>query len=114
MSEAQIDQPNFDWIPFFGELAAALVEYRAKQQELIDFLKQLRDDGHHVIFLEDMDEHGNRFLLKQIDGFTFFSNFNRGITTQKRVRMLEAMRTHFRLSCATPDDFPGVPLVNNQ
>lgn len=70
------------WIPFYEELGEKLVHYRSRQQELIDFLEDLRSQGLPITPLIDRDDSGNRFLLTEIDPFTFFGVFNRGITLE--------------------------------
>ncbi len=105
---------TFDWIPFYEELANKLVLYQPRQQELIDFLEELRAQGLKITPLEDKDETGRRFVLREIDPFTFFGSFNRGIVTETRVRILQAMKSRFGVSAPVPSDFTGVPVLNNQ
>jgi hypothetical protein len=54
------DTDEFDWIPFYEELADRLVPFRTQQQQLIDFLRELRAEGLKILSLEDEDEAGNR------------------------------------------------------
>ena len=105
---------TFDWIPFYEELADALVRYRTKQQELIQFLEKLRADGLTITPQEDKDESGRRFPLAEIDPFTFFGSFNRGIVKETRIRILQAAKAEFNIVAPAPSDFAGVPIVNNQ
>jgi 5-methylcytosine-specific restriction enzyme B len=105
---------DFEWIPFYRELAQALVPYRAKQAELIQFLTDLHTGGLIGISLEDKDANGSRFPLVEIDGFTFFANFNRGISPDKRTAIVRRVKERFRIQADVPRDFSGVPLVNNQ
>jgi hypothetical protein len=48
--------------------------------------------------LEDKDKTGRRFPLGEIDPFTVFSTFNRGITNENRVRMAARLRTKFAIT----------------
>ena len=105
---------GFDWVPFYEELASNLVAYRSRQKELIDFLEQLRAQGFTITPLEDKDESGRRFLLTEIDPFTFFGSFNRGIVADTRIRILEAMKSRFGVGAPVPSSFSGIPTLNNQ
>jgi len=107
-------QDNFDWIPFYKELATKLVAYRDRQKELIDFLEQLRSQGFTITRFEDQDQNGRRFPLSEIDPFTFFGSFNRGIVNEMRVRILDAVKSRFGVTAQVPRAFSGIPTLNNQ
>src|ERR1700722_11554643 len=107
------EQDSFDWVPFYRELADKLLAYRARQKELIEFLEQLRAQGLTITPLEDQDESGRRFLLTEIDPFTFFGSFNRGILSNTRIRILEAMKSRFGVNASVPSSFSGIPTLNN-
>jgi 5-methylcytosine-specific restriction protein B len=104
----------FDWIPFYEELAGKLLPFQERQQELIDFLETLRAQGLKITPLNDKDETGARFPLTQIDPFTFYGTFNRGIATASRVQILKAIKSKFGVTAAAPSDFSGIPILNNQ
>jgi 5-methylcytosine-specific restriction protein B len=104
----------FDWIPFFEELADKLVCFRTKQHEIVQFLEKLRADGLTITPLEDKDETGRRFPLAEIDPFTFFGSFNRGIVQETRISILQAAKEKFNVSAPVPTDFAGIPILNNQ
>jgi 5-methylcytosine-specific restriction protein B len=105
---------TFDWIPFFEELADKLVAFRSNQQELLQFLEGLRADGLTITPLGDKDETGRQFPLEEIDPFTFFGSFNRGILYQTQIRILQAVKAKFNLAAPVPRDLTGVPVLNNQ
>ena len=105
---------TFDWIPFFEELADKLVAFRSNQQELLQFLEGLRADGLTITPLGDKDETGRQFPLAEIDPFTFFGSFNRGILYQTQIRILQAAKAKFNLAAPVPRDLTGVPVLNNQ
>jgi 5-methylcytosine-specific restriction protein B len=105
---------TFDWIPFFEELADKLVAFRTKQHEIVQFLEKLRADGLTITPLDDKDETGRRFTLAEIDPFTFFGSFNRGIVQETRISILQAAKEKFNVSAPVPTDFAGIPILNNQ
>jgi len=104
---------SFTWIPFYEELATRLAGWEKRQGELIAFLETLRAEGYVITPLNDKDQEGARFLLKEIDPFTFFGVFNRGIGYEQRLAILVRMKQHFELQSELPEDFNGVPVLNN-
>ena len=114
MNKEAMTTYTFDWIPFYEELAEKLVVFRTKQQELLQFLEKLRADGLTITPLKDKDESGLMFPLAEIDPFTFFGSFNRGIVKETRVRILEEAKATFNVSAPVPTDFAGIPILNNQ
>src|ERR1041384_5943752 len=104
---------NFTWIPLYQELARELTRWEKRQSELISFLEDLRTQGFVITPLHDRDADGARSLLGEIDPFTFFGVFNRRITYDQRVAILQQMKAYFKLQSELPEDFDGVPLLNN-
>ncbi len=105
---------QFTWIPFYSELANELVNWQNRQQELIAFLEDLRAKDYKVTPLNDKDEEGERFLVKEIDPFTFMGVFNRGIREEYRIGILSEIKKYFNLQNDIPSDFQGIPVLNNQ
>jgi len=104
---------SFTWISFYQELAKKLAGWEKRQKELIAFLETLRTEGYVITPLNDKDNDGARFLLKEIDPFTFFGVFNRGIGYDQRLAILVRMKQHFELQGELPEDFNGIPVLNN-
>jgi 5-methylcytosine-specific restriction protein B len=105
---------TFTWIPLYRELANRLLDWEHRQTELIAMLEQLRADGVKVSPLNDRDEAGSSFLLKEIDPFTFFATFNRGIREKERLAILSGVKKLLGGTEPLPEDFAGIPIVNNQ
>jgi 5-methylcytosine-specific restriction protein B len=106
--------PQFTWIPCFGELAKKLVPFRHRQQELIELLEGLRAKGLTITPLGDKDAAGNPFIMTELDPFTFFGAFNRGITADKRNLIIAELSKFFGIKSPQPKDFDGIPILNNQ
>ncbi|MCL4298454.1 MAG: AAA family ATPase [Anaerolineae bacterium] len=104
---------HFTWIPIYQELANELANWQNRQEELITFLEGLRSQGYVITPLTDKDENGARFLLREIDPFTFFGVFNRSIRPEQRITILDQVKRHFSLQSGLPNDFAGVPTLNN-
>jgi 5-methylcytosine-specific restriction protein B len=105
---------SFSWIPFYEELASSIGAFRSRQGELVAYLQSLSKEDLKITPLLDKDARGERFLLEEIDPFTFFGVFNRRITYEARVEILRAVSTKFQIKSAVPKDFEGVPLLDNR
>lgn len=105
---------GFTWIPLYRELATHLAEWETRQPELIALLEKLREEGVKVTPFMDRDANGESFLIKEIDPFTFFATFNRGIKDKERLAILAGIRTYLGAQAPLPEDFSGIPIVNNQ
>lgn len=110
MTEAR----QFTWIPIYRELSQKLLEYRNRQPELVAILGEAEKQGIPTIYLEDMSGPNEWIPLQEIDPFTFFSCFNRGITEDNRRSILEVIKKKLNLKSAVPEDFTGLPIVNLQ
>jgi hypothetical protein len=104
----------FTWKPIYEELATKLLVYRERQNELLAWLHEMRDQGIPVVKLEDENPKDTTVPLTEIDPFSFFANFNRAIKNTHRVRCLEILKDKMGLSAPVPSDFDGIPVVNLQ
>lgn len=104
----------FSWIPFYTELADQLLPWRDRQLDLIELLTRLRNAGHPVPELKDVDKGGSRIALAEIDPFTVFALFNRGMTDAHRRDLAGALGAELGVTAPAPNDFAGIPVVHNQ
>lgn len=102
---------RFTWTPIYNELARKLLEWRHRQQELIEFLEKLRTQDLPITPLLDQDRNGQRFTMNVIDPFTFFGVFNRQIRVNHRFDIFRAMKEKFALESPLPADFHGIPIL---
>ena len=104
----------FSWIPMYSELANKLMLYRNRQSELIHIMDEIHALGVSAIKIEDYDKNGNVMPATEIDPFSFFANFSRGIKEANRIAILEFLKKRFELSSPLPSDFHGIPVANKQ
>jgi hypothetical protein len=104
---------QFTWVAAYKEIAERLRTYRTKQQELLGLISTLKSGGVQVISTEDQDDSGKTIPLDEIDPFTFFGNFNRGIKASTRIEIIRFIVENWKLTCSVPTDFTGVPVVHN-
>ena len=105
---------QFTWINIYQELADELKGWEPRQQELIAILEDLRAKGRPIISLLDRDSEGNQIPFEEIDPFTFFGVFNRGITDENRRAILADLKETFDLGSPVPQDFTGIPVLDNR
>jgi len=105
---------KFTWIPIYKELADRLVDWESRQTELIAFIQELRSHGLKVTPINDQDDQGVTLHLQEIDPFTFYGIFNRQITSIERISILREIKKKFDLTSPLPEDFDGIPVLNNQ
>jgi hypothetical protein len=104
----------FTWTPLYKELAKALLPFRNRQPELVRILDEIKQTGVPIIRLIDAPKPAAAPVLTTIDLFTFFACFNRGLTDQNRIAILNTLKVKFRLQSPVPSDFSGIPAVDNQ
>lgn len=104
---------TFSWIPLYTELAKELSQWQDRQADLLAFLENLRQQGYVITSFMDKGEDGERFPLTEIDPFTFYGVFTRGLRDEERVRILKEIKVYFHLQSALPQNFLGIPVLNN-
>ena len=100
---------NYSWIPFYTEFAEKLLEYKYKQPELIGLLKE--SFKQTKLSFPRIEEPGKP--EEHIDPFTVIGMFNKGISFDNRIALITALRNTFSIKAKVPDDFDGIPIVNN-
>jgi len=104
---------SFTWKPIYKELAKNILEYEDRQSELLQLLRDLESEDLPVV-ITDKDAPNKTIQLMEIDPLTFFAAFNRSLTDENRIAILKHCRKVFGLAAEVPEDFVGLPLVNNQ
>lgn len=100
---------QFKWVSFYTELAAKLLEYKADRGALVHKLQSAY--SNIGMELPKLEKHN---VPKDIDPFTVFGLFNKGITNANRITILGGIKEEFAVDAEVPDDFSGVPVLNNQ
>jgi len=112
--DQEINKDNklgFTWIPVYQEIARALLAYENRQSELIEMIRELEQEGLPMISLQDENSQGQTILLREIDPFTFFANWNRPISEAKRKEIIKRVQAFLNLPVNPPKDFWGIPIL---
>lgn len=99
---------KFTWIPFYTELAKKLLEFKNNRSDLVKIVYEL--DEKYVNFINNHDKS----QVFDIDFFSFFSIFNRGLTNENRKIICGFIKNKLNLSAEIPSDFDSIPLVDNR
>lgn len=99
---------QFEWINFYSEFATKLLEFKNNRAELIaDIQSAYSAINMKLPKLEREDS------IIDIDPFTVFGLFNKGITNANKIAILESFATVFNIKSKVPNNFDGIPVLNN-
>ncbi len=104
---------KFSWIPIYREIAEKLLEHENNQKGLIDIIRNIGEQGLPIISLIDKDQNDKEIQLTEIDPFTFFANWNRGVTDKNRIDIISKIQESLHIKINPPSDFIGIPVMNN-
>ena len=99
---------GFSWIEFYSEFATSLLNYTDDRASLIEKVKQIYINAK--MKLPTIEKENN---IVDIDPFTIFGLFNKGITNDNRIAILNQIKELFGISADVPTNFDGIPVLNN-
>lgn len=99
---------SFAWTDFYSELATALLGYADDRNSLIEKVKAIYANAS--MKLPTLERENN---IVDIDPFTVFGLFNKGISNDNRITILSQIKELFGISAPVPTDFDGIPVLNN-
>jgi len=109
------EHKRFRWARFYQAIADGLVTHAADRGRLIAFLQDLQPNVENLGLLSgDQFADGSKGFIQDIDPFTLFGLFNRGIKDSNRRAIAAALAQFFGVEEALPESFEGIPVLNNQ
>lgn len=103
-----MEQAEYTWTGFYSEFADKLLRYKNDRATLIAKLQKIYEAIK--IKMPKLDTNG---VPKDIDPFTVFGLFNKGITDTNRKKIIAGMASEFLIKAERPEDFDGIPVLNN-
>ncbi len=100
---------KFTWIPIYSEIAKAILAYKDDRKTLLSLIYKSIDE-EYISYLHDEDND----KLEDICPFTVMGIFNRGNTYDNRKLILSQFKAALGLSPEIPDDFSGIPTIDNR
>lgn len=104
-----MDTNKLTWVEFYTEFATRLLSYKNDRKNLIAKLQKVYQEIE--MKFPKMESDGT---ILDIDPFTIFGLFNKGITNDNRKLILGGIAKEFEISEDIPSDFDGIPVLNNQ
>lgn len=102
-----------DWADFYMEFADKLLEFKDNRALLIEKIQNVYSTLNVKLPSLECDESGNIIIPYDIDPFTIFALFNKQITDENRINIINQIKEEFSINSQIPNDFYGLPLVNN-
>lgn len=103
------NQKNMEWINFYSAFANELLKYENDRKTLLQKLIKVFNDLE--LNFQKLEEDGS---IIDIDPFTVFGLFNKGITNANRISIIRGLSKEFGLDKLTvPEAFDGIPVLNN-
>lgn len=99
---------NYNWIDFYMEFADKLLPFKNDRNSLIDKIKSVYQAVS--MRLPKLEKDNN---IVDIDPFTVFGLFNKGITNANRIKILQGFSKEFSVKATVPHSFDGIPVLNN-
>ena len=103
-----MDTNKITWVEFYKEFATKLLAYKNDRKALIAKLQ----DVYQKIDMKfpKMESDGT---VVDIDPFTIFGLFNKGITDDNRKLILGGIAKSFDIKSSVPLAFDGIPVLHN-
>lgn len=97
------------WVDFYMELADKLLPYKNDRKTLIEKIKAIYTAINMRLPKLEADNK-----LVDIDPFTIFGLFNKGITNANRISILRGFAQEFSVKASVPDSFDGISLCKKE
>lgn len=106
---------RFRWARFYQAIADALLPFAENRSPLINFLQELQPSVEVLGLLSgDQFDDGSKGFIRDIDPFTLFGLFNRGIKDSNRKAIATGLAQFLNVSEPVPESFEGIPVLNSQ
>lgn len=110
-------EADYSWADFYPRLADALAAFQHDRDGLLDQVWGVASaSGRPQLFKYLRSDHlrdGTRGPMRDVDPFTVFGSFNRGIRNEARVVIGRAYGEALGVEGPYPRTFAGVPVLNN-
>lgn len=100
-----------EWTNFYNELAQKLLTYKNNRSELISVIENIYKNKNLLLSFPVLEFSDKTF---DIDPFTVFGLFNRNLSLENRLKLLEGFKEELDLSSSLPDNFDGIPVLDSR
>ena len=95
------------WVEFYMALADKIRPFATDRPHLIEKVKAVYKQ---IDMRLPKLEKDNKIV--DIDPFTIFGLFNKGITNANRIKILKGFAEEFSIAAPVPESFDGIPVLN--
>lgn len=99
---------QYDWINFYTEFATKLLPFKTNRKALIKKIYAVYNTAKIKVPKLESD-----YEIIDIDPFTIFGTFNKSITDTNKIAILNGIASEFNISATVPNNFDGIPGLNN-
>lgn len=99
-------QERFNWTRFYEAVADKLIGFKFRRSELVRFMLEV-SEKYDLSYLKGKE-------MNDMCPFTFFGLFNRGMTGSSRKALAKEIADFLDITESLPEDFDGIPVLNNQ
>ena len=99
---------NFLWTDFYSEFATSLLKFANDRVTLIRKIQEIYVNTN--MKLPTLEKDNN---IIDIDPFTVFGLFNKGISNENRIAIMKQVKILFNIASSVPTSFDGIPTLNN-
>ena len=99
---------EFDWVEFYREFAQRLLDFKNDRKKLIEIIKNVYKEINITL-----PKLGTDHKITDIDPFTVFGLFNKGITMENRLKIISEFAKQLDIKIDIPKSFNSVPVLNN-
>lgn len=103
-------EQRFSWIPFYKEFGQKLLKFKNDRKPLVKWIYD-NIDGTLIKHFKDAPDGRP---VPDTDPFTVMAIINRGITYNKKFELCKQFKSFLDISAPVPQEFSGVPEMNNQ
>lgn len=103
----------YEWIDFYQKIASALLNYKNKRLELLNEINKIFNKiGLKNPLMKKLPD-GTDEAMTDVCPFTVFGLFNKGITNNNRILIIEGLAEILGIQGEAPTSFDGIPIMNN-
>ena len=110
---SKMNWDKIEWVDFYMELANKILEFKDNREILIEKIKIIFSKLEIKLPTLEQDEDEKSIDPYDIDPFTIFALFNKKISAEKRIAIVNQFKEEFSIVIDAPNTFHGISIVNN-
>ncbi|WP_202914262.1 AAA family ATPase [Gordonibacter urolithinfaciens] len=108
MKDDVMNRQQYTWTGLYSELADKLLPFKDNRHKLIEKLQMV-----YVGLGMKLPRLDSSSTPADIDPYTVYGLFNKGISEANRKKIIAAIAKAFGIEAELPNDFDGIPVLNN-